>query len=167
MRLEKLWLVPDRSVRHRAAADTRRATMFQETAIERLQRWILGTAWALRPCRVSGLPALGRMWLSELAQPTRALPNPEDALGNPPGLCGFVHDLSVDTLVEAHRLGIFTFAHFGPLKWMAPPERCVLNFADFHMSKRLRSRLRQNRFHVTIDRAFEGVIKACSGRRDG
>ena len=75
--------------------------------------------------------------------------------------------LSVDTLVEAHRRGIFTFAHFGPLKWMAPPERCVLSFADFHMSKRLRSRLRQNRFHVTFDRDFEGVIKACAGRRDG
>ena len=50
---------------------------------------------------------------------------------------------------------------------MAPPERCVLSFADFHMSKRLRSRLRQNRFHVTFDRDFEGVIKACAGRRDG
>ena len=86
---------------------------------------------------------------------------------NPPGLCGFVHDLSVGTLVEAHRRGLFTFAHFGPLKWMAPPERCVLDFADFHMSKRLRSRLRQNRFRVTFDRDFDGVIKACAGRRDG
>jgi leucyl/phenylalanyl-tRNA--protein transferase len=50
---------------------------------------------------------------------------------------------------------------------MAPPQRCVLDFANFHMSKRLRSRLRQNRFRVTFDRDFEGVIKACAGRRDG
>ena len=141
--------------------------LFQETAAERVQRWILGTAWALRPCRVAGLPALGRMWLSDLVRPARALPHPDDALDNPPGLCGFVHDLSVRTLVDAHRRGLFTFAHFGPLKWMAPPERCVLDFADFHMSKRLRSRLRQNRFRVTFDRDFEGVIKACAGRRDG
>jgi leucyl/phenylalanyl-tRNA--protein transferase len=35
------------------------------------------------------------------------------------------------------------------------------------MSKRLRSRLRQNRFRVSFDRDFEGVIKACAGRRDG
>ena len=152
----------------RGAVDARASALFRETAAERLQRWILGTAWALRPCRVAGLPALGRMWLCRPgAQPARALPDPDDALGNPPGLCGFVHDLSVATLVEAHRRGIFTFAHFGPLKWMAPPERCVLNFSDFHMSKRLRSRLRQNRFHVTFDRDFEGVIKACAGRRDG
>jgi leucyl/phenylalanyl-tRNA---protein transferase len=144
-----------------------RAALFKETAVETLQRWILGTAWALRPPRISGLPALGRIWLSDLAHPRRALPRPEDALRNPPGLCGFVHDLSVETLTEAHRRGLFTFAHFGPLKWMAPPERCVLDFADFHMSKRLRSRLRQNRFRVTFDRAFERVIKACAGRRDG
>ena len=144
-----------------------RVALFQETAAERVQRWILGTAWALRPCRISGLPALGGMWLSDLVRPARTLPDPDDALNNPPGLCGFVHDLSVRTLVDAHRRGIFTFAHFGPLKWMAPPERCVLDFSEFHMSKRLRSRLRQNRFHVTFDHDFEGVIKACAGRRDG
>lgn len=135
--------------------------------MERLQRCILGTAWALRPCRISGLPTLGRMWLSDLARPALALPNPDDALANPPGLCGFVHNLSVKTLIEAHSRGLYTFAHFGPLKWMAPPERCVLDFADFHMSKRLRSRLRQNRHHVTFDRDFERVISACAGRRDG
>ena len=164
---EDMGLGPDHRFLHRGAVEARRAAFFRETATERLQRWILGTAWALKPARITGLPALGRMWLAELGQPARKLPNPDDALCNPPGLCGFVHDLSVATLVEAHRRGIFTFAHFGPLKWMAPPERCVLNFTDFHMSKRLRSRLRQNRFHVTFDRDFELVIKACAGRRDG
>jgi leucyl/phenylalanyl-tRNA--protein transferase len=167
MKLERAGLAPDHPICHRDALEGQRAALFKETAIERLQRWILGTAWALRPCRVLGLPALGRMCLSELARPSRMLPSPEDALSNPPGLCGFVQDLSVGTLVEAHRRGLFTFAHFGPLKWMAPPERCVLRFADFHMSKRLRNRIRQNRFRVTFDRDFEGVIKACSGRRDG
>ena len=167
MRLEKLELGPDIPAPHGEAPEARRAALFRETATERLQRWILGTAWALRPCRASGLPALGRMWLSDMTRPARALPSPDDALGNPPGLCGFVHDLSVETLLEAHRRGLFTFAHFGPLKWMAPPERCVLEFSDFHMPKRLRSRLRQNRFRITFDRDFDGVIKACAGRRGG
>jgi leucyl/phenylalanyl-tRNA--protein transferase len=167
MRHEKPGLVPDCPVQHDDEPAAQRATLFEETAAERLQRRILGTAWALRPNRISGLPTLGRVWLSELVRPTRTLPNPEAALANPPGLCGFVHDLSVGTLVEAHRRGLFTFAHFGPLKWMAPPERCVLRFGDFHMSKRLRSRLRQNRFHVTFDRDFDGVIKACSEPREG
>ena len=163
MTLETPGAEPAHRIHQSGAADT----LFTESTVERLSRCILGTAWALRPCRIGGLPALGRMWLGELVRPKRALPRPEDALASPPGLCGFVHDLSVDTLTAAHRRGLFTFAHFGPLKWMAPPERCVLDFADFHMSKRLRSRLRQNRYHVTFDQDFDAVIKACAGRRDG
>jgi len=151
---------------HRSVPD-RRAELFRETSLQTVQRWMLGTAWALKPSRISGLPALTRMWIAELTAPRSTLPHPGDALHNPPGLCGFVRDLSVDTLLEAHRRGLFTFAHFGPLKWMAPPERCVLDFSDFHMPKRLRSRLRQNRFQVTFDRDFEAVIKACAGRRAG
>jgi leucyl/phenylalanyl-tRNA--protein transferase len=149
------------------AAPRRRAALFRETPFETLQRWVLGTAWALKPNRIIGLPALGRMWLTDFAARDRVLPDPERALQNPPGLCGIVHDLSVETLVEAHRRGLYTFAHFGPLKWISPPERCVLSFDDFHMSKRLRSRLRQSRFRVTFDRNFEDVIKACAGRRRG
>ncbi len=137
----------------RAVAE-RRHLMFRETPVETMQRWVLGTAWALRPCRISGLPTLGRMWLAEMRTPPAGLPSPDDALDNPRGLCGFVHDLSVPTLVAAHRRGLFTFAHFGPLKWMAPPQRGVLDFADFHMPKRLRSRRRPNPFRLTIDRNF-------------
>jgi leucyl/phenylalanyl-tRNA---protein transferase len=157
----------------RILADAKRATrsqreeLFRETSMDMLQRWILGAAWTLKPSRAIGLPALAQMWLTDLAVGDRRLPDPRQALTRPPGLCGIVHDLSVPTLVEAHRRGLFTFAHFGPLKWMSPPERCVLNFEDFHMSKRLRSRLRQSRFRVTFDRDFERVIKACAGRRSG
>lgn len=149
------------------AALLRREALFRETPLETLQRWILGTAWTLKPSRISGLPALARMWLLDLAARDGGLPQPNQALSNPPGLCGFVHDLSVPKLVEAHRRGLYTFAHFGPLKWLSPPERCVLTFEDFHMSKRLRARLRQSRFRVTFDRDFESVIKACAGRRSG
>lgn len=151
----------------RQALGARRATLFQETTTQTLQRWLLGTAWALKPGRASALPMLARLWLAAQIRPSCALPDPDHARANPPGFCGFVHDLSVETLIDAHRRGLFTFAHFGPLKWMAPPERCVLDFADFHMSRRLRSRLRQNRYRVTFDRDFDGVIKACAGRRDG
>jgi leucyl/phenylalanyl-tRNA--protein transferase len=160
-------IVVDADHHLRTGAVERRAELFKETPIETLRRWTLGTAWALRPRRITALPALAGMWLADLVQPRRTLPDPNEARDNPPGVCGFVHDLSVDTLVAAHRRGMFTFAHFGPLKWMSPPERCILDFADFHLSKRMRSRLRQQRYRVTFDRNFEEVIKACAGRRDG
>jgi leucyl/phenylalanyl-tRNA---protein transferase len=153
-----------------AASDDRamrRAELFRETPLETLERWALGTAWALKPGRIGGLPGLTRVWLTDLVAPRRGLPDPEQTLEQPRGLCGMVHDLSVPTLTEAYRRGLFTFAHFGPLKWFSLPERCVLFFDELHIGKTIRRALRQGRYTVTFDRDFESVIKACAGRRDG
>jgi leucyl/phenylalanyl-tRNA--protein transferase len=153
-------IVPD------AAPDDRRTRLFRESAMERLERWVLGLAWPLKPQRIGGLPALGRLWLADLITPDPALPDPERTL-NAAGLCGIVHDLSVPTLMKAYERGLFTFAHVGPLKWVSPPERCVLYFDETHIAKKLRRQMRQGRYTVTFDRDFEGVIRACAGRRDG
>jgi leucyl/phenylalanyl-tRNA--protein transferase len=144
----------------------RRADLFRETAAERLERWALGLAWPLKPQRIGGLPALARLWLADLIAPEHDLPDPERSL-NAGGLCGMVHDLSVETLVEAYGRGLFTFAHLGPLKWVSPPARCVLFFDELHLSKKLRRQIRQERYRVTFDQDFEGVIRACAGRREG
>lgn len=153
------------------AADTtaaeRRCELFRETPVETARRWALGIGYALKPGRIGGLPALGKMWASSLLAPARDLPHPDAALTAPAGLCGIAHDLSVPTLLAAHRRGLYPFAHIEPLKWWSPPERCLLFFDEFHMSKRLRGRLRQARYMVTFDRAFERVIKACSAPREG
>jgi leucyl/phenylalanyl-tRNA--protein transferase len=144
----------------------RRAALFRETLAERMERWALGTAWALRPNRIDALTPLARMWLSDLLTPQRALPDPERTV-HESGLCGMVHDLSVPTLLEAYKQGLFTFAHFGPLKWLSLPQRWVLFFDDLHIGKTVRRLLRQEKYRVSFDRDFEGVIKACAGRRDG
>jgi leucyl/phenylalanyl-tRNA--protein transferase len=148
-------------------AAQRRAALFRESPVETLERWVLGAAWALKPNRVGGLPALGRMWLADLMAPSHELPDPEVTAEQPAGLCGMVHDLSVPTLLDAYARGLFSFTHFGPSKWYSPPERCVLFFDEIHIGKNLRRQIRQARYQVTFDRDFEAVIKACSGRRDG
>jgi leucyl/phenylalanyl-tRNA--protein transferase len=145
----------------------RRAALFRETTSATLRRWALGTLYALRPHRVAGLPALARVWLADLMAPDLALPDPATGLANPPGLAGIVHDLSVPTLIDAYRRGLYPWAHIPPLKWLSPPQRCVLSFDQFHISRRLRSRLRQKRHTVTFDRDFEGVIAACAEPREG
>jgi leucyl/phenylalanyl-tRNA--protein transferase len=144
----------------------RRAELFRETPLEMIERWALGAAWALKPNRIGNLPALARLWITDLLAPQRDLPNP-DRVADLFGHCGIVHDLSVPKLVEAYRQGLFTFAHFGPLKWVSPNSRCVLFFEEFHIAKKLRRQIRQGRYRVTFDHDFEGVIKACAGRRDG
>jgi leucyl/phenylalanyl-tRNA--protein transferase len=144
----------------------RRASLFRETLLETAERWALGTAWALKPSRLGTLPNLAGVWISDLLEPQEGLPDPQSTQ-HPSGLCGIVHDLSPDTLIAAYRRGLFTFAHFGPSKWISPPERCVLFFNETHIGKTVRRHLRQQRYRVTFDREFEAVIKACAGRRDG
>lgn len=148
------------------ATAARRAALFRETPAEMGKRWALGTAWALHPKRVANLPALVRLWIADLIDPRAGLPDPEHPR-NALGLVGMVHDLSVPTLVEAYRRGLFTFAHYGPLKWLSPDGRCVLFFDAFHTGKTVRRLLRQQRYRVTFDTDFEHVIKACAGRREG
>jgi leucyl/phenylalanyl-tRNA--protein transferase len=155
------WPQPD------AANLARRAELFREPPGAMLRRWMLGTLYALKPARVFGLPALARLWLADLVAPDRSLPDPQTGLANPSGLCGIVHDMSVPTLIEAYRRGLYPWAHISPLKWLSPPERCVLSFERFHISRRLRSRLRQQRYVVTFDRDFDGVIAACAKPREG
>ena len=152
-------LVPD--------ACGRRAELFHETPVETLQRWTLGLAWALKPERIAGLPALGRLWASDLMAPQSTLPYPDAALARPAGLCGIARDISVPSLIEAHRRGLYPFCHIAPLKWWCPPERCILSFADFHVSKTVRRLMRQGRYRVTFDSDFAGVIKACAEPRRG
>ncbi len=143
-----------------------REALFRETFAERLQRVVLGTAWSLKAERFDGLLPLARLSIANLFKPNGALPD----LAKMPGageLAGIADDLSVATLAEAYAKGLFPHCHFGPTKWLSPPERCVLFFDDYHMSKHLKRLMRQDTYTVTFDRDFEGVIKACSGKRDG
>ena len=63
-----------------APTDDRRAALFRETPLDRLERWVLGIAWALKPGRIGGLPALGRLWLADRIAPDERLPDPEQTL---------------------------------------------------------------------------------------
>ena len=144
----------------------RRAALFRETAWQQCQRVALGTAWSLLPRRIGKLAPLTRVWLSDLVTPVTGLPDAEVPAGNA-DFAGMVHDLSPATLIAAYRRGLFPKGHFGPLKWVSPSERCVLFFDAFHISRRIRSIMRQNKYKVTFDRDFEGVIKACAAPRSG
>ena len=143
----------------------RRSRLFREGPVEIMERLVLGTAWAWKPERIGGLPNLAAMLAHDALTWNDALPEPENALASPPGLAGIVHDLSVPTLVAAYSRGLFPFAHVPPLKWWSPPKRSVLFFNEQHMGKTIRKKMRNARYSVTFDRAFESVIAACAGRR--
>ena len=150
-----------------AAPADRRAALFRESLAEKAERIALGLAWSVMPGRLSGLPNLARLCFHELLAPDYALPDPERALANPPGLAGIVHDFTLPTILAAYRRGLFPLAHVAPLKWWSPPQRSVLFFNEMHIAKRLRRQMRQGHYTVSFDRDFDGVIKACAGHRQG
>jgi leucyl/phenylalanyl-tRNA--protein transferase len=136
--------------------------VFRESVSARARRLVLGTAYALKPERIGDLPALWRMTAGDLLGRSRVLPDPRCALVRPDGLCGVASDLSVPVLVQAYAGGLYPFSHVGPPKWWCPAERCVLFLEETHLAKRLRAHMRQARFSVTFDRAFDRVMQACA-----
>jgi len=148
------------------SAQDKRSVLFRETPLETCERLALGLAWAVKPSRVSALGPLARMWLAGLVTSNRALPDARALDGNSE-LAGIVPDLTVPTLLAGYRRGLFPHGHVGAPKWLSPVMRGVLELDNFRISTRLRSMMRQGRYVITFDRDFEGVIKACAGRRPG
>lgn len=76
--------------------------------------------------------------------------------------------IPVETLLLAYRSGIFPMAdrrEDSDVFWVEPRERAILPLDGLHISKSLRKVLRTDRFTVTLDRAFEQVVRACAEPR--
>jgi len=91
------------------------------------------------------------------------------ALKEPDGLLAVGGNLTAETLLNAYRHGIFPWYSDGqPILWWSPDPRAVLFPKRLKISRSLRKRLRQGQFQVTMDRAFDSVIKRCAtSRNDG
>jgi leucyl/phenylalanyl-tRNA--protein transferase len=79
--------------------------------------------------------------------------------------------LAPELLCMAYRQGIFPMAvdTAGTIGWFAPDPRGIIPLDDrFHVPHGLRRTLKKNRYAVTFDQDFEGVIRACATlRKDG
>ncbi|VAW80996.1 Leucyl/phenylalanyl-tRNA--protein transferase [hydrothermal vent metagenome] len=96
-------------------------------------------------------------------------PDASQALSEPDGLLAVGGDLSPERLLNAYRNGIFPWYSDGqPILWWSPDPRTVLYPPQVKVSRSLRKLLRQERFELSYDRAFERVIRACATpRKDG
>lgn len=78
------------------------------------------------------------------------------------GIVALGGDLSVKRLLAAYQQGIFPwFNDNDPIIWWSPDPRFVLYPAELKVSKSMRPYFNQKKFEVTVDRAFETVIRAC------
>ena len=93
-------------------------------------------------------------------------PPVEAALVEPNGLLAAGGGLSAERLMDAYGRGIFPwFGEEDPVLWWTPDPRMVLRLDDLHVSRSLRRTLRSGRFTVTLDTAFDAVIRGCAGPR--
>ena len=77
--------------------------------------------------------------------------------------------IPVDLLLRAYRGGVFPMADHRrdtEVYWVEPRERAILPLDGFRLSKSLKKTLRQNRFRVTCNTDFPGVIAACAAPRE-
>ena len=72
-------------------------------------------------------------------------------------------------LLQGYASGIFPMAdgrEADELYWVEPRSRAIIPLDGFHVSRSLRRTLKSDRFRVTRDRDFAGVIAACADREE-
>jgi leucyl/phenylalanyl-tRNA--protein transferase len=107
-----------------------------------------------------------RLPLLDADAPER-FPDPAGALAEPNGLLAFGGDLSPGRLLAAYRQGIFPwFGEGEPILWWSPDPRCVFRTGTLRPNRSLRRQLAGRHWRVTIDHAFEAVIRGCAAPRD-
>jgi len=102
------------------------------------------------------------------ADANRPFPDADLALREPDGLLAIGGDLSPERLLRAYRAGIFPWYSEGqPVLWWSPDPRFVLFPQKLNVSRSLRKTLRRQAFRITLDQAFDAVIRACAAPRAG
>jgi leucyl/phenylalanyl-tRNA---protein transferase len=134
------------------------------------RRLVLGTAYALRPRRISALPAIAAAVLRAaigLERPGACLDEAVPRLRHPSGFVGLSGDLDPETLMRGYRLGLYPISHVGRKKWWLQPQRMTIEPHRVKRDKDVKRMLRNKHFTVTYDTAFEDVVRACAAPRPG
>lgn len=93
-------------------------------------------------------------------------PDAQLAQDEPNGLLAVGGDLSATRLIEAYRHGIFPwFCEDEPILWWSPDPRCVFLLDEVHVSRSLRRELNKDKYIVTINKAFQQVVRECAAPR--
>ncbi|QXQ05758.1 leucyl/phenylalanyl-tRNA--protein transferase [Sphingosinicellaceae bacterium] len=78
--------------------------------------------------------------------------------------------LDPDLLLHAYRIGAFPMAdsvEAEDVYWVEPRLRGIIPLGGFHLSRSLAKTVRQDRFEVTVDTDFPGIMRACAAAAPG
>ena len=88
---------------------------------------------------------------------------PPVSMASEGGLIAVGGDLSLERLLLAYRMGIFPWYSDGdPILWWSPDPRLVLYPAELRVSRSLARTMRRGTFRISMDRAFEQVVRSCA-----
>ena len=79
-------------------------------------------------------------------------------------------EITPEVLLKAYACGIFPMAESAEdpaLYWIEPEQRGVIPLDRFRVPSRLARTVRSDRFTITVDRDFEGVMAGCADPRAG
>ena len=90
---------------------------------------------------------------------------PDPHWGEDDGLVAIGGDLSTERLLLAYGNGFFPWYAYNMESqphWYCPLDRFVIFPREIHISHSMRQLLRQQKYEVTVNEDFEGVIRGCS-----
>jgi leucyl/phenylalanyl-tRNA--protein transferase len=79
-------------------------------------------------------------------------------------------EITPQVLLKAYACGIFPMAESSDdptLYWIEPERRGILALDHVHVPKRLARTIKNEKFEVRVDSAYEGVIEGCASSRAG
>ena len=101
-----------------------------------------------------------------LLQKDNTFPDIQEAICQRDGLVAIGGDLSVSQLLSAYRQGIFPwFGEDQPICWWVTAPRMVLLPDNFHVSRSLKKSLNTRQYEISVDLAFNQVIRACAEQK--
>lgn len=78
--------------------------------------------------------------------------------------------ITPQVLLKAYACGIFPMAESAEsdeLHWIEPTWRGIIPLEEFHLPRRLARTVRADRFEISVDRDFEGVLDGCAAPAPG
>ena len=79
-------------------------------------------------------------------------------------------EITPEVLLKAYACGIFPMAESADdpaLYWIEPEKRGIIPLDRFYVPSRLARTVRSDRFTVTVNRDFDGVIDGCAAPQSG
>jgi len=108
-----------------------------------------------------------KLTLLDPSNPYELFPPLTTALIDPNGLLAAGGCLSTTRLINAYKQGVFPwFNPDEPILWWSPDPRLILTPPKLKTARSLAKTIRQQRFKLTVDKAFLDVIDACAMMRE-